>query len=86
MAVTPKPPEQATVPAFRTLSGEPVRELYTPEDLPEGIGGPEDPIGRPGSYPFTRGIHASGYRGKTTIRQRFDDSFVTTEERLFSVA
>jgi hypothetical protein len=36
--------------APRTLSGEPVRELYTPEDLPDGIGDPEhDPIGRPGS-------------------------------------
>ena len=29
--------------------GEPVRELYTEADLPAGIGGSEDPIGRPGS-------------------------------------
>ena len=53
MAVSAKPPAGAK-PDFRTLSGEPVRELYTPEDLPAGIGGPEDPIGRPGDYP----VHA----------------------------
>ena len=54
MAVSAKPPERAHDQAseenersFRTLSGEPVRELYTPEDLPAGIGGAEDPIGLP---------------------------------------
>jgi methylmalonyl-CoA mutase N-terminal domain/subunit len=79
MAVRPKPPEEATEPAFRTLSGEPVRELYTPEDLPEGIGGPEDPIGRPGSYPFTRGIHESMYRGRLWTMRQFA-GFGTSEE------
>src|SRR5213075_749272 len=55
---------------FRTLSGEPVRELYTAEDLPAGAGGAEDPIGRPGSFPFTRGIHPTMYRGRLwTMRQ-----------------
>ena len=66
-------------PDFRTLSGEPVRELYTPEDLPEGIGGPEDPIGRPGSYPFTRGIHSSMYRGRLWTMRQFA-GFGTSEE------
>src|SRR3977135_4181594 len=57
--------------AFRRRSGETVRELYTAEDLPEGAGGPDDPIGRPGSYPFTRGIHETRYRGRLwTVRQR----------------
>jgi methylmalonyl-CoA mutase, N-terminal domain len=79
MAVTPKPPEEVTEPAFRTLSGEPVRELYTPEDLPEGIGGPEDPIGHPGSYPFTRGIHESMYRGRLWTMRQFA-GFGTSEE------
>jgi methylmalonyl-CoA mutase, N-terminal domain len=79
MAVTPKPPEEATEPAPRTLSGEPVRELYTPDDLPEGIGGPEDPIGRPGSYPFTRGIHESMYRGRLWTMRQFA-GFGTSEE------
>jgi methylmalonyl-CoA mutase, N-terminal domain len=64
----------------RTLSGEPVRELYTPEDLPAGIGDPEnDPIGRPGSYPFTRGIYESMYRGRLWTMRQFA-GFGTSEE------
>jgi methylmalonyl-CoA mutase N-terminal domain/subunit len=66
-------------PAFRTLSGEPVRELYTAEDLPEAIGGLEDPIGRPGSYPFTRGIHETMYRGRLWTMRQFA-GFGTSEE------
>jgi methylmalonyl-CoA mutase N-terminal domain/subunit len=79
MAVRPKPPAEATEPAFRTLSGEPVRGVYTPEDLPDGIGGPEDPIGEPGSYPFTRGIHGSMYRGRLWTMRQFA-GFGTSEE------
>jgi methylmalonyl-CoA mutase N-terminal domain/subunit len=64
----------------RTLSGEPVRQLYTPEDLPDGIGTPEnDPIGRPGSYPFTRGIYESMYRGRLWTMRQFA-GFGTSEE------
>jgi methylmalonyl-CoA mutase N-terminal domain/subunit len=51
---------------YTTLSGEEVEPVYGPT-------GPDDRmerIGWPGEYPFTRGIHASGYRGKAwTIRQ-----------------
>ncbi len=86
MAVTPKPPAGAAEPSagtvkqsFRTLSGEPVRELYTPADLPAGIGGPEDPLGRPGSYPFTRGIYESMYRGRLWTMRQFA-GFGTSEE------
>jgi methylmalonyl-CoA mutase N-terminal domain/subunit len=93
MAVTPKPDtplrDQASASerssqsereqSFRTLSGEPVRELYTASDLPAGIGGPEDPIGRPGSYPFTRGIHESMYRGRLWTMRQFA-GFGTSEE------
>jgi len=79
MAVSTTPPSQASKPSFRTLSGEPVRELYTPEDLPPGIGGPEDPIGRPGSYPFTRGIYESMYRGRLWTMRQFA-GFGTSEE------
>ena len=79
MAVSAKPSSQASKPSFRTLSGEAVRELYTPEDLPAGIGGPEDPIGRPGSYPFTRGIHESMYRGRLWTMRQFA-GFGTSEE------
>jgi methylmalonyl-CoA mutase N-terminal domain/subunit len=65
--------------SFRTLSGEPVRELYTPDDLPAGISGPDDPIGRPGSYPFTRGIYESMYRGRLWTMRQFA-GFGTSEE------
>jgi methylmalonyl-CoA mutase, N-terminal domain len=55
---------------FSTMSGEPIRPLYTEADLPEGIGGPEDPIGLPGEYPYTRGVYGSMYRGRLwTMRQ-----------------
>ena len=79
MAVSAKPPSEATRHGFRTLSGEPVRELYTAADLPAGIGGPEDPIGRPGSYPFTRGIYESMYRGRLWTMRQFA-GFGTSEE------
>ncbi len=75
MAVSPK----LSAPEFRTLSGEPVRELYTPADLPEGVGGPADPIGLPGEYPFTRGIHSSMYRGRLWTMRQFA-GFGTSEE------
>jgi methylmalonyl-CoA mutase N-terminal domain/subunit len=55
---------------FTTLSDEAIRPLYTEADLPEGVGGPNDPIGLPGGYPFTRGIYPSMYRGRLwTMRQ-----------------
>ncbi len=76
MAVSAKP---STQPSFRTLSDEPVRELYTPADLPAGIGGAADPIGLPGSYPYTRGIHESMYRGRLWTMRQFA-GFGTSEE------
>jgi len=66
----------------RTLSGEPVKELYTEADLPAGIGArppAEDPIGRPGAYPYTRGIHPSMYRGRLWTMRQFA-GFGTSEE------
>jgi methylmalonyl-CoA mutase, N-terminal domain len=64
---------------FRTLSGEPVRELYTADDLPQGAGGAADPIGRPGSFPFTRGIHPTMYRGRLWTMRQFA-GYGTSEE------
>ena len=50
---------------FVTLSGEEIRPLYTEDDV-----GERALIGEPGAYPFTRGIHASMYRGRLwTVRQ-----------------
>ncbi|HEY6312006.1 MAG TPA: methylmalonyl-CoA mutase family protein [Streptosporangiaceae bacterium] len=53
---------------FTTLSGLEVDPVYGP---PDGAAVPGmERIGWPGEFPFTRGIHASGYRGKPwTIRQ-----------------
>jgi methylmalonyl-CoA mutase N-terminal domain/subunit len=65
--------------AFRTLSGEDIKELYTPADLPPGVGGPDDPIGRPGEYPFTRGVYESMYRGRLWTMRQFA-GFGTSEE------
>ncbi|MDT0306970.1 methylmalonyl-CoA mutase family protein [Streptomyces sp. DSM 44917] len=53
---------------FTTLSGDPVEPVYGPRsgDRYEGF----ERIGWPGEFPFTRGLHATGYRGRTwTIRQ-----------------
>ncbi len=53
---------------FTTVSGEPIEPLYTPEDVKD-IDFHRD-IGFPGEFPYTRGIHISGYRGKLwTMRQ-----------------
>src|SRR5580698_7393814 len=53
---------------FTTLSGLEVDPVYGP---PPGAAVPGmDRIGWPGEFPFTRGLYASGYRGKPwTIRQ-----------------
>ncbi|HUN79416.1 MAG TPA: methylmalonyl-CoA mutase family protein [Solirubrobacteraceae bacterium] len=79
MAVRIGPPPQDGKQGVRTLSGEPVRELYTEADLPAGIGGPEDPIGRPGEYPFTRGVYESMYRGRLWTMRQFA-GYGTSEE------
>ncbi|MEA2216181.1 MAG: methylmalonyl-CoA mutase, N-terminal domain [Solirubrobacteraceae bacterium] len=81
MAVSAKPTTPATEPSFRTLSGEPVEELYTAADLPPGAGAGADgdPIGLPGAYPYTRGIHSSMYRGRLWTMRQFA-GFGTSEE------
>ena len=52
---------------FSTMSGIPVKPLYTPDD----VEGPYDEkLGYPGEYPYTRGVHPNMYRGRLwTIRQ-----------------
>ena len=53
---------------FTTVSGESVLPLYTPDDIKEINYLSE--IGFPGEFPYTRGIHNTGYRGKLwTMRQ-----------------
>ena len=50
-----------------TDSGIEIKPLYTEEDLPPDL---EERLGKPGDYPFTRGIHERMYRDrKWTMRQ-----------------
>jgi methylmalonyl-CoA mutase, N-terminal domain len=57
-----KSPERKHV--FITISGRAVERLYTADDV-AGIVPPD-----PGTFPYTRGIHTTGYRGKLwTMRQ-----------------
>jgi methylmalonyl-CoA mutase N-terminal domain/subunit len=59
---------KTTRPRFITISGDEVKELYTPEDL-NGYKF-EEKIGFPGQYPYTRGIHHTMYRSRLwTMRQ-----------------
>ena len=53
--------------SFHTLSGIPVKELYTPSDL-EGFDYSRD-LGSPGEYPFTRGVYRDMYRGRFWTRR-----------------
>ncbi len=63
---------------FTSISGVPVRRLYTQADLPEDWGY-EKYLGYPGQPPFTRGIHATGYRGKLFTMRQFS-GFASPEE------
>src|SRR6266705_3856387 len=56
----------APTPDFRTASDLPRERVYGPEHLPDFA----ESIGEPGAFPFTRGLYATGYRGRRwTMRQ-----------------
>ncbi len=63
---------------FTTISGMPIRRLYTQADLPEDWNY-EKYVGYPGQEPYTRGIHASGYRGRLWTMRQFS-GFASPEE------
>lgn len=54
---------------FTTLSGIPVKRVYTPLDLPDFDY--MEKLGLPGMYPLTRGIHATMYRGRIWTMRMF---------------
>ena len=60
-----------------TLSGEPLQPLYGPEDLAGWD--PEERLGEPGAFPFTRGVYPSMYRGRLWTMRQFA-GFGTPEE------
>ncbi|HEX3437524.1 MAG TPA: methylmalonyl-CoA mutase family protein [Pseudacidobacterium sp.] len=65
---------------FTTISSVPVERLYTEENLPEDWASQQEKyLGPPGHPPYTRGIHASGYRGKLWTMRQFS-GFASPEE------
>ncbi|HLG13264.1 MAG TPA: methylmalonyl-CoA mutase family protein [Blastocatellia bacterium] len=66
--------------SFTTTSLTPLDRLYTPNSLPDFDY--ETELGFPGQPPYTRGIHATGYRGRLwTMRQfaGFGSAFDTNQ-------
>ena len=62
---------------FTTISGRPVDRLYALEDLPD-LDESRD-LSLPGHFPYTRGIHPTGYRGRLWTMRQFA-GFGTPEE------
>ena len=53
---------------FRTVSGQPVNRIYTPEDI-AGLDYQRD-LGEPGAFPFTRGAYPTMYRQRLWTRRQ----------------
>ncbi|MEI6179489.1 MAG: methylmalonyl-CoA mutase family protein [Chloroflexales bacterium] len=62
---------------FMTTSSAPIERLYTPLDLQDNAYLRD--IAHPGAYPYTRGVHPTGYRGKVWTMRMFA-GFGTAEE------
>ncbi len=63
--------------SFTTISGRPIDRLYTADDIASLDYGRD--LGDPGAFPYTRGIHPTGYRGKLWTMRQFA-GFGTPEE------
>lgn len=63
--------------SYTTISGRPINQLYTPGDIAALDYGRD--LGDPGTFPYTRGIHPTGYRGKLWTMRQFA-GFGTPEE------
>src|ERR1700752_622031 len=63
---------------FTTIYGAPIRRPSAKADLPEDWS-EGNYLGYPGEVPFTRGIHATGYRGKLFTMRQFS-GFASPEE------
>ena len=62
---------------FTTISGRPIDRLYTADDLADFDFSRD--LNHPGAFPYTRGIHPTGYRGKLWTMRQFA-GFGTPEE------
>jgi methylmalonyl-CoA mutase N-terminal domain/subunit len=76
-SATTASPRESAKETFTTISGRPINRLYTAEDL-AGLDYDRD-LGDPGTFPYTRGIHPSGYLGKLWTMRQFA-GFGTPEE------
>src|SRR5256714_6308065 len=74
-AAAGKQPERPT--RFMTTSSEPVERLYSPRHFHESEY--MDRLGFPGSWPHTRGVHATGHRGRLWT-MRMSAGFGNAEE------
>ncbi len=63
--------------SFTTISGRPINQLYTPNDV--AALDYERDLADPGAFPYTRGIHPTGYRGRLWTMRQFA-GFGTPEE------
>jgi methylmalonyl-CoA mutase N-terminal domain/subunit len=62
---------------FTTISGHPIRRLYTEADLPNWDATRD--LGLPGEPPYTRGIHSTMHRGRLWTMRQFA-GFGTAED------
>jgi len=75
--MSPATTDRERASSFTTISGRPIERLYTAANLP-GFDYDRE-LGDPGTFPYTRGIHPTGYRGKVWTMRQFS-GFGTPEE------
>jgi methylmalonyl-CoA mutase N-terminal domain/subunit len=66
----PVPAAESDTDGARTMSGLPLKAVYGPNERPPGWSY-EAALGDPGQFPFTRGPHATMYRGKPWTMRMF---------------
>jgi methylmalonyl-CoA mutase N-terminal domain/subunit len=66
----PVPAAESDTDGARTMSGLPLKAVYGPNERPPGWSY-EAVLGDPGQFPFTRGPHATMYRGKPWTMRMF---------------
>ncbi|HKE92566.1 MAG TPA: methylmalonyl-CoA mutase family protein [Gemmatimonadales bacterium] len=71
------PPADTAEKTFTTISGRRIERVYTADDV-RGVQPARD-LSDPGQFPYTRGIHATGYRGRLWTMRQFA-GFGTAED------
>ena len=75
--MAPQTKPKGTTDRFTSLSGLDIAQLYSPEDL-TGWDAASD-LGRPGEFPYTRGVYPTMYRGRIWTMRQFA-GFGTAED------